>query len=708
MSKGRGLRLVVVLAGFIVFFLSRRVLANSQEELVQISDLGYPASTLSHMQPGAEYWFELPGNWLLEKGGYFELVYSVPPEKAEKNRRSVGWLSIEINGEEAGRVSLTEQTVSFDRLRVPIAATRPTPQGLHVVVQFHPRPGTDHCAPPDERTVVVRELSAYRVKHSLRPADEMLSALPYPFSWQRARAPIATTFVLSESPREVERNAAARVAEWIGSHAGSSPLMIRWRTVGQLAESGVPEGNVIVVALKNLGSIAAPEQIRCSQQREKNLTEASLHICRSVRAEHHAVLWISAGTERGLKRAVSVLVQGEIGARGRRLRVDPKSPEKSANRVVPWSESKRTFRSMGQGDLMFRGRGTHKQSLYLRRPRGWQLGSSAKLVLHTSTAEHTEASLRVRINGQQMGFFTAEQLREEYQMIRLPAGSRSNRTSEGRPSDYLVIELEIEHRTVLREQSDCDPLEAEPWTLIHQDSVVDMRPEFPELPNLFWFPYPFDRPGENLPTQIVLQSGASTMQQDAALQVSAELARVALADPPRIELVHQANADRRGFKHTVLLGRELATQWAKEARPSLAISLERPRPPEDKAVQPVVGQIVAASHPANARSQILILEADEPHLPLVARALHAAKLDGTRVLITEAQEGIVVGDSKASLWRRALDAFRYVLDNARLDALHWLLLLANVFLVKAWRNAVKVPVTRKKKKNSNTAFSRDD
>lgn len=693
MPSGRTLFLVAVFVGLLF---ARGVEAKTLEHLAQVSELGYSASTLSHVQPHAEYWIELPGNWLLEKGSYFELVYSVPPSSANGRKQVEGWLSIEVNGKEAQRVLLSEQTVSFERLQVPIAPSRPTPQGLHVVVRFHPRRGGDHCAPPDERTVVVRALSSYRVKYSLRPADEALSALPYPFSWPRARLPIATTFVLADHPSNAERNAAARVAEWLGTHSENSPLRVSWRTVAQVAESGLPEGNGIFLGLSDatFSNLAAP--LKCSYPPRSPSSQASLHTCRSPDARHHALLWILGGTEQGLRNAVKVLVEGKIVSAGRQQLLSQKVPEEFPEQTNLWNQSKRTLQSFGQGDLMIRGRGTHTRSLYLRRPRGWQLGSTSKLVLHTTTSEYGEKALRVRINGQQMGFFSTRQLQEEYQTVRLPTGSRSNRTSDGRPADYLVIELEIDHRTAQQETEDCDPLAPEPWTILHQDSVVEFHPNVPDLPDLFWFPYPFERPRENVPTQIVLAPGAGAQYRDAALQVSAELARVAVGDPPSIQIVSTNTADKLGLVHSVLLGTQVAREWAGEVKPDLELILERPLPPEDKALEPVIGQILIASHPANSTSQILVLEADEPHLPSVARALHAADLDGTRLLVTESLDGIVVAESKLGLWRKFVDAIFYIGESARLDALHWLLLLANVFLIKAWRNAVKAPGSKRK------------
>lgn len=693
MPSGRSLLFVAVLVGILELLFARRVEAKTQEHLAQVSELGYSASTLSHVQTQTEYWLELPGNWLLEKGSYFELVYSVPSSATGGNKRLAGWLSIEVNGKEAQRVLLSEQTVSFERLQVPIAASRPTPQGLHIVVRFHPRRGGDNCAPPDERTVVVRELSSYRVKYSLRPADEVLSALPYPFSWPRARAPIPTTLVLADHPSDAERNAAARVAEWLGTRSGNSPLRVRWRTVTQVKKLGLPEGNGIFLGLTEGAFSTLPAPLKCSYQRKVPTSKASLRTCRSPDARHHALLWILGGTEQGLKNAVQVLVEGKLASTGRQLLVSQELPERPAERANLWTESKRTLQSFGQGDLMIRGRGTHTRSLYLRRPRGWQLGSTSKFVLHTTTSEYGETSLRVRINGQQMGFFSGEQLGEDYQTVRLPTGSRSNRTSDGRPADYLVIELEVEHRIVQQQLEDCDPLAPEPWTIVHEDSVLEFHPASPELPDLFWFPYPFDRPRENLPTQIVLELGASAQHRDAALQVSAELARVAVGDPPNLQVVSPSAADKLGLAHSVLLGAQVAQQWAGEVKPALELSLERPSPPEDKALEPVIGQLLVASHPANSSSQILVVEADEPHLPSVARALHAANLDGTRLLVTESLDGIVVEESKASIWRKLLDALFYIGENARLDALHWLLLLTNVFLIKAWRNAAKAPAS---------------
>ncbi|MEM9071011.1 MAG: cellulose biosynthesis cyclic di-GMP-binding regulatory protein BcsB [Myxococcota bacterium] len=620
-----------------------------------LSDLGYAAATLSESSPQSEYWVELPGNWLLETGSTAEFLYTHPAGDT-----SHAALRATLNGQEIGRLPLGSDAVALGRWVVDLPVIRPTPDGLHLVVEFLSRGDTTECVAPDERAVVIREISAVNVEHSLRPVDEELSALPYPLVWERADAPIEVTFVIPSDPSAEELDAAARAAAWLGRQAGSSAIDLHALWDADASPDNL-KGSVLVLATDRMERGALPQILRrCGE----GATQASLTLCQLGESEHRGVLWAHLPASE-LEEALDAWLEG-AQLRGRRSVIRPaREPAPQ-----PWRDKRTEFAQLGVTELMVRGLGESERTLYFPRPRGWQLSNTSSLTLHITHSADSDLAIEVSINGTSAGSIGPEGLQNERFQVPLP--SVANRTPAGRPADYLIVGLKITQR-IEDALADCDPRAEEAWTLIHGDSYFDIHPAEPSLPDLFWFPFPFSRPDATRPTQIRIAEFQGE-ELAAALSLAAEIGRHALAPPPLSILAADAPDEDA---HVALMGVAAWDAWTGLLAEPVAVEIERPAVPTSAEFEESVGQIVAF---AVGQRQGLFLEADAGHATRTVRALHAHAPSGTRILVGE--DGAMTVEATSSGVLRSLLELP---GKVQLGLLHWILIATNLIaLLMLW------------------------
>lgn len=645
-----------------------------------VGELGYGAETLSDHKTRSEYWLELPGNWLIEQAATFELVYS----HASSLQPGQSEVVVTINGTRAERFLLGRDEQALASRHVPIPPIRPTPDGLHVVVEYFPRGDRAGCVPPDERTVIIRELSAFHVTHSERPADPQLSALPYPFAYERAIDPIPLTFIVPDEPSDVALDTAVALASWIGMHSGASAHDFQAQRASEVtAESVTGRSGVIIEtadgllqpraapwrqALAGCGTAAAPS------------SGPSLALCVHPKAEHLAWLRVFVSNPDELNLLRQTLEQSTLRLRGSRATLKAAEP---AEKSVPWSQERTSFADLGASNVTFRGLGESQRFFYFPRPRGWQLDEGSALVLHASSAQDVELSLKVTLNGVTLGHYGRAALRDGLLRLPLPSGDALNRSAEGKPADYLVVQLEVGHR-LEEDLEDCDPRADAAWTILHDDSFFSLVPKEPPLPNLFWFPFPFSRPDAPHPTLLVTGDAPVTEQWVAGLVVGAEIGRGSLATLPR--LGWSKTGLHPEARHRIFLGAPSTTQWAALHPWPDPEYLARPGLPEGSTLSRAIAQLVATPHGTGAE-QLVVLEADASRLPTAARALSAVATDAARVLVGENGATLAV-DASAGVRLPNFSALAArLIGGLGFQLSHWVLLVTNLVTFTLWRLA---------------------
>lgn len=642
-----------------------------------LAELGYGAEQLSTESDRVEFWQELPGNWLLEEGSAFELAYSHPAATQASSAEVV----VTINGQEAHRFTLGATGVPLAREQVPIPSFRPVPAGLHVVVEYFPRGDEVGCVAPDERVLVVREISAFDIQYSLRPADEDLAALPYPLSWQRAREPISVTFVVPARREGFEVDAAARIASWLGQQAGGSPFHFETILDEEWTQETMRATNTVVLASE---ALTLPDfELGCSDI--ASATDPSFGLCRSSTDAHFGVLWVAGADEEAMSSAVEALVTRSGELRGR---ISAASDLGDAEEeTMPWSETRTSFADLDVSEVMFRGLGEQVRSFYFRRPRGWQLGEDSRLSIHVSVAAEAETSIQVSINGNELGQFGPHDVEDEYIHVQLPSGPSLNRDDQGRPADYLVLAIKVTQRLADQQHEDCDPRSEEAWTLIHGDSYFDIVAAEPDLPDLYWFPFPFTRPNASRATSLVVSRASTPEELSAGLTVAAELGRSALGELPVLRVLRTNEWTERSG-HVVLLGTAASRGWLRAQGPSAPeLVLERLELPPNAPIEAPVGQLIAAQTEWD--GQLLVLEADSGHLVTVAEALHRSQPSGLQMLVDANSQAMTIHQTPGGGFRDLTEFGERIAAGFRFGPLHWLFVATNIATLLLWWQAAR-------------------
>lgn len=653
-------------------------LAERDHHRGTLAELGYSAEQLSTGSARVEYWQELPGNWLLEEGSAFELTYSHPAT----SQSSSAEVLVTINGQEAHRFVLGTAEVALARELVPIPSFRPLPAGLHVVVEYFPRGNELGCVAPDERVLVVREISAFDIQYSLRPADEDLAALPYPLAWQRALEPIPVTFVVPTRRESFEMDAAARIASWLGQQAGGSPFHFETILDEAWTEDAMSATNVIILASE---ALTLPDFERSACSDVATATEPSLALCRSSSDAHLGVLWVAGADEEAMATAVEVLTTRSSELRGGVSSVAILGD--AGESIAPWSAPRTSFADLEVSEVMFRGLGEQVRSFYFRRPRGWQLGADSTLSLHVSVAAEAETSIQVSINGNDLGQFGPHDLEEEYLHVQLPGGTTLNRDDQGRPADYLVVAIKVTQRLMDPEVEDCDPRSEQAWTLIHGDSYFDIVTAEPDLPDLYWFPFPFTRPDTSEVTSMIVSRVSTLEEISAGLTVAAEVGRSALADLPAIRLLRTSEWTERSG-HIVLLGGAAARGWLRALGPTAPeVLLDRPDLPSNAPIETSVGQLIVTQ--TAWEGQVLVLEAEPGHLVTVAEALHRSEPGGLRMLVDSTSQAMTVRETPGGSFRDLAEFGERLTSGFRFGPLHWLFVATNFVTLLLWWQAAR-------------------
>jgi hypothetical protein len=619
--------------------------AQAEHRVVTIEELGKGAVSLDEEEPRVEYWFDLPGNWALEEGGTIDLVYTAPAAGV-----GVAALRVTINGKHSPIIHLPKESVELETLSFPVPALRPVPDGLHVVVEFLPRGADQGCRPPDERVVIVREMTRFDLRYSRRPADEDLEALPYPFSYPRGDAPLETTFVLDHRRDPAAVSQAAALALSIGRSAVGTPLVFSVVEPGEPTPSEA--ANVIVV-----GDASLRPDLPCRP-------DAGLGLCRRRVREDRAVLWVV-----GQPDARDALLPGLLDGPP-----DPVAARMEQGHPDPWSLSKPTFADLGVPQILVEGSGEHEQSLYLRRPRGLNLDAGSSLHLHITRSEDMDGSASAFVNEvtvvragpgalDELGFAHGD----------FPMDDHLNEDPTGMPADDLVLTLKVEQRTMLEADPDCDP-SVEVWTLIHPDSYFELDPRPPESADIRWFPHPFVDARVLAPVRLVVDDTDSPLRADsvaAAMQVAAAVGAGVVHRAPEVQVESGLPPEPGDF--IVLATQEHPWRSASELAP---LQWARPYAGDELPIGEMVGTLMLEPNPLG-MGHMFVVDGGRGSTEVVARALRRDRPRGIRVAVAE-HGSVTVDRGSVSVVRAWFNHLSRTLD---FDDRHWLFLAGNLVLL---------------------------
>ncbi len=599
-------------------------------DVIPLTDLGYADETLTRDQARAEYWWPIPENWELDDASQLKLVISFPPTT---NVDARGMLEVRVNTEPPTKIDLPPGGSDLSWHDVPLPHGLPTPAGLHIVAEYLPRGEDEDCEEPDERYVNVHAMSQLSVARRIRPARSDLGALPYPFAYQRARAPIQVLFALPQEPSVAVLDAAANVAAWLGRSAGGSPLQFATTLHAKLDE--VANASVVVIGEDpmELPSKWRSETEACvGSGVEPSAGTATLSMCANHGDKGRLVVM---GRAPAIAHAVAALA-GPGPLVGKRRTVTGPPPAAKPN---PWTAERVSLQDLEAGDVELRSLGKQQRVLYFKRPRGWQLGAKSSLDIHVraSGSLREGSELDVELNGSSLESLPLESV-ARWHRLSFPDTSQLNRKLDGTPEDHLVLKFVVNHQLEDQQEEDCDPREGDAFTLVLKDSYFELHPDLDE-PSLTWFPFPFANSRTPTPVTIVVPA-EDRAYLDAALRIGSEIGRGAW-HPHLAVRIGSAFDETVARGHVVIVG-DRESPWLRQLSVT-GIATERPSLPAGADVGPPIGQIFVARSPWSDGGTVLTLESRRVDAPQLALALQAKRLTSTRLLVDADGATVAVG-----------------------------------------------------------------
>lgn len=655
-----------------------------------LEDLGYPGSMLTPESDRVEYWRELPGDWEMAKGSYVEVVYGY----GASDKLQGGVALIELNGKRVGKIQLEPLGQTLGRVRIELPPVKPTPAGLHLAIHYDPRGGDEECNEPDERGIFIDDRTTIAVAYEHKEVIADLATFPYPFAYPRATRSIPITFALPSRPTPAELEAATITAAAIGRRAGSSKLGVRGVALELLDEEYIASApNLVVIAERSrLEAPSAPAAIQRALKRVKQTSSPGALALRPLpEVKTRGMLVVTGEPEEGLRWAAHALFSGK-SLRGEIQNISraPKLEE-----VDIWEDMEATFEELSLGDILFEGRGELERRYYLMRPRGWQLDSNSELVIDLSTSPSVAVGsmLKVKLNDQKLGTRPLVPGERQTYSFSLPDSDKMNRTKEGAPNSWLVLDLEIVHKT-LEDKEDCDRDLSNTWTTLLSTSRFILKPAEDKLPDLSLLPYPLSTRDEQDQTLLITQTNTPSLVAS-ALTLAAEAGRTGPLKPPSM-MIREASEDssaEANTHHLVFLGVDRDHELlSKLERDPQTPDFTRPNVPDKSLNGSAVGQLLEFTSPWSTEHVVLVAQVDPGHEVALTDALSGQLPSGDRAVFdTNAKTARAkptsetVQDSFGQLgllYKQISDWLR----SHEFTTLELILLATNVITLMAWRS----------------------
>lgn len=655
-----------------------------------LEDLGYPGSMLTPESNRVEYWRELPGDWEMVKGSYVEVVYGY----GASDKPQGGVAFIELNGERVGKIQLEPLGQTLGRVRVDLPPVKPTPAGLHLAIRYDPRGGDEQCNQPDERGIFIDDRTTIAVTYEHREVTSELATFPYPFAYPRATRSIPITFALPSKPTPAELEAATITAAAIGRRAGSSRLGVRGVALELLDEEYMASApNLIIIAERSrLDAPSAPSAIQQAVKRVKQTRAPGALALRPLpEVKTRGMLVVTGAPEEGLRWAAQALFSGKsLRGEVQQIARAPKLDE-----VDIWEDMEATFEELSLGDILFEGRGELERRYYLMRPRGWQLDSNSELVIDLSTSPSVAVGsmLEVKVNDQKLGIRPLVPGERQTFSFSLPDSDKMNRTKEGAPNSWLVLELEVVHKT-LEEKEDCDRDLSNTWTTLLSTSRFILKPAEDELPDLSLLPYPLSTRDDQDKTLLITRTDTPSLIAS-ALVLAAEAGRTGPLRPPSmtIRASSEDSTAEAEHHHLVFLGVDRAHELlSRLERDPQTPDFTRPKVPDKSLNGSAVGQLLEFTSPWSPAHVVLVAQVDPGHEVALTDALSGQLPSGDRVVFDDSSKTArakptseAMQDSFGQLgllYKQLSDWLR----SHEFTTLELILLATNVITLMAWRS----------------------
>jgi hypothetical protein len=505
--------------------------ANDRSVAFTFKDLGYNDMRLNGLYGARIMWIPFQSDWPV---GDVELELTYTASPLLNNREAI--LTILVDNKEITSIRPIgdgrDHTVS---IMVP-PEERPA-GGISITYEGHLRLTDDFCEDSFNtgQWLIVRNSSRVRIDLTGVPAPPELTDLPEAIMVKGEIDVPPVTFVMPEQPDDLTLTVAAQAAYRLGMGYGSDNLPIEIVTADTLTDQQAAETNLVVVGLpgnqplitvlKDLIPVPPTDEGFVSQDGVLiPPTDGVLQIFSSPWNSRRNILLVSGNGDEGLAMAGKAFVhdltfRSLTGSfhfiRALVNRSDGQAPE------PPWQTDNTRFSQLGEFDRQVTGLGITDTIYYFHYPPGMMFGEGAQLVLHMafSPALRTNNSYTViYINDIYIGAVNVNTANEDLWLaLNLPIQSLNQYARNDRARE-LNVRLSISNLVPV---NNCEQVDKDSsWTKIYADSYFRLNFVPVDLPDLYFFPYPFVNSADKDPVKFVLPGNPTTSELQATLSLA--------------------------------------------------------------------------------------------------------------------------------------------------------------------------------------------
>jgi hypothetical protein len=390
--------------------------------------------------------------------------------------------------------------------------------------------------------LIIRNSSQVKMNLGQTLPPPELSDLPQVLVIQASEEPAPIIFVLPEAADDVTLTAAVRVAMRLGTSITPDHLPLRVATAGSLREEDKENANLILVGLPDnqplideLGELMpvppTDEGFVSQDQVLIPATDGVVQIFTSPWQPRRHILLVSGNGADGLAMAGQAFADRDTfqtltgSFHFIRTLVNQLEPVET----LPWLTAQTSFAQLGESDREATGFGISHLNYFFRYPAGVMFDETGQLVLHLgfSPALRAEGSyVEVSINDIYVGAVDAATAGgNSWIALDLPVQALNELARNGYVRE-LNVQLSIANMLPV---NNCEQVNAESsWATVYADSYFQFEFLPVELPDLYFFPYPFVTPNSDTPVRFLVPGTPSVEELQSAFSLAALMGNQAL------------------------------------------------------------------------------------------------------------------------------------------------------------------------------------
>jgi hypothetical protein len=560
---------------------------DSPEETVIVSfeKLGYDDLRLHGLYGTNSLWIPFQSDWPIEGNVEIELTYTGSPLL----NREAAIVTVLANNQEV----TSFRPVGDGHMRTTSVMVPPTQrlaEGINITFAGHLRLTDDPCEDSFNigQWLVIHNSSQVNINLAEPAPSPQLTDLPQAIMVQGSDAPAPVIFVLPEEADDLTLTTAAQVAGRLGESITTAHLPLRVATVDSLTDEDKGMANLVLVGLpdnqpliRELGDqMPVPPTNRGFVSQDNILipaTDGVVQIFASPWHSHRTILLVSGNDSAGLAMAGQAFAnqatfQSLTGSfHFIHSLVDRPEPAQ----IPPWLTAQTTFAQLGEFDREVTGLGLIESAYFFQYPPGVMLDERGQLVLHLAFSPALRAQrsyVEVHVNDIYVGAVDAARAGgDSWVSLDLPVRALNQLIRAGRDRE-LEVQLSIANVLPV---NNCEPVNVESsWTKIYADSYFQLNYLPVELPDLYFFPYPFVTLANDVPLQLVVPPTPSVEELQTTLSLAALMGSRTVVD---LDLgVMRSTAvtpESYAGQHFVLIGTPAHNTLLQEAVAELQTSL---------------------------------------------------------------------------------------------------------------------------------------